>query len=123
MPTAGVRITGLRETRRAFRKMSGRLDTELRAALREAAWPVARDARGRLAAKYAGASSKTIGPRVTLAGSAVTQRARKVTGKRGDFGALQMTHVMIPALHAHETEIEEAAAGVVDTLAAIGGFL
>lgn len=122
MPTAGVRITGLRETRRAFRKMSGRMDVELRAALREAAWPVARTARSTLAEKYAGASAKTIGPRVTVAGAAVTQRARKVTGKRGDFGALQMTHVMIPALHAHEGEIEDSAAKVIDVLAAIGGF-
>jgi len=102
--------------------MSGRLDVELRAALRAAAWPIATDARSRLASKYAGASSRTIGPRVTVAGAAVTQRARKVTGNRGDFGALQMRNVMIPALHAHEEEVEAAAAHVIDVLENIGGF-
>jgi hypothetical protein len=101
--------------------MSVQLKPELRAALRAAAWPVARDIRGR-EQKWSGASTGTIGPRVTVAGAAVTQRARKVTGKRPDFGRLQMLDAFIPALEAHETEIVTAAEGVLETIYSVGGF-
>lgn len=114
-----VRITGLREVSRAFRKMSGRLAPELRAALRAAAKPVADSARRN--EKWQGASIRTIGPRVTVSGAAVTQRAKKVTGQRGDFGALQMEQAMIPALEEHVDDIEHSAEAVLATVLSIGG--
>jgi hypothetical protein len=102
-----VKVSGLREVQRAFRRMSGTLRPELRAALRKAAEPVARDARAK--EKWQGASVSTIGPKVTLAGASVTQRARKVTGARPDYGALQMRDAFIPALVENADEIEAAA--------------
>lgn len=100
MAASGVRITGLREVQRGFRKLAAGTAAELRAALAQEAEPVAADARQRLSA-YSGASVGTIGPRVVFAGVFVTQRARKVTGLRPDFGALQMRKAMIPALEDH----------------------
>lgn len=119
---AGITTKGLRETQRAFRKLQLEVGKELRAALRELAEPVAATARDRLGA-YPGASVGTIGPKVTLAGAAVTQRARKVTGKRPDFGALQMVKVMIPALEEHEDDIEAGAAVAFDSLTREAGFI
>lgn len=121
MPVGTVRIRGLRETQRAFRRMSGGLDKELRVALREAAWPIARDIRER-ERKWAGASTGTIGPRVTLAGAAVTQRAKKVDGKHPQFGKVQMLEAFLPALDDHVDDVELAAEHVLDVIEGIGGF-
>jgi hypothetical protein len=109
-----VKVSGLREVQRAFRRMSGTLRPELRAALRKAADPVARDARGK--EKWQGASIATIGPKVTLTGASVTQRARKVTGARPDYGALQMRQAFIPALEENAAEIEAAAEAALTTI-------
>lgn len=114
-----VKITGLREVQRAFGRMSGRLGPELRAGLRKAAEPIAEDARSK--EKWQGASVRTIGPKVTLAGAAVTQRAKKVTGARPDYGALQMREAFIPALEEHVDDVERAAEEVLTTIINIGG--
>ena len=58
-----------------------------------------------------------------MAGANVTQRARTVTGQRGDFGALQMRKVMIPALEQHEETIEAGAARAFNGLVAEAGFI
>jgi len=113
-------MVGLRETRRAFRRMSGGLDVAVRAALREAAWPVARAARAK--ETWDGASVSTIGPIVRARGVAVTQRKRKVTGLRPDFGALQMVDAFIPALEENAGEVERAAGGAIDAIETLGGF-
>lgn len=118
---ATVRITGLRQTIAAFRVLEAGIRAELLAELRKPAEVVAESARGKLA-RYTGISLGTIGPRVSARGSFVTQRARKVTGQRGDFGALQMTHGLIPALEEHEPEIVEAAELALDKLTRETGF-
>lgn len=102
--------------------MSGGLDKELRAALREAAWPIARDIRAREGDKWTGASTGTIGPRVTLAGAAVTQRAKKVDGKHPQFGKVQMLEAFLPALEDHVDDVEHAAEHVLDVIEGLGGF-
>lgn len=124
MPAApiGLQVRGLRETQRAFRKLQLEVGKELRDELRALAEPVAATARNLLSV-YPGASVSTIGPKVTLAGANVTQRALKVTGKRGDFGSLQMRRVMIPALETHEPEIEAGAARAFDALVLEAGFV
>ena len=101
MAAATVRVRGLRETQRALQKVNKEAAKTVRDALKEATEPVASDARSRLS-RYAGASVGTIGPRATNRGVFVTQRARKKTGKRGDFGVLQMQEVLVPALEEHE---------------------
>lgn len=101
--------------------MSGALEPTLRAALTRAAEPVAREARD-LISEFPGAKTSTIGPRVVMNGVYVTQRARKVTGARPDFGALQMVEGMIPALEHNEENIMQGAEGAIEALARLGGF-
>lgn len=101
--------------------MSGSLDVVLREALKRAAEPVRREAVS-LISRYQGAKTSTIGPRVVARGVYVTQRARTVNGLRGDFGALQMTHGMIPALEHNLPAVERAADEALDTIEHIGGF-
>lgn len=114
-------MRGLRTTQRAFKRMSGELGPTLRSELASTAEPVARDARQR-EEQWEGASIGTIAPRIVLNGVYVTQRARKVTGKRPDFGALQMTHAFIPALEAHREEIFAGAERALDRVVRAGGF-
>lgn len=122
MAVGTVRISGLRETRRAFRKMSGGLDVAIRAALREAAWPIARDVRAKELEKWDGASTSTIGPIVRARGVTVTQRKRKVSGLRPDYGSLQMVEAFLPSLDENAEEVERAAGRALDAIESLGGF-
>jgi hypothetical protein len=116
-----VRIRGLRETERAFRKMSGDLDDELRKGLKKAGEPVAETARGKIS-RYRGASIGTIAPRLARGTTVfVTQRARKVTGKRGDFGSLQMKK-LFESLEEREGDVIRQLEQVLDDLTDSGGF-
>ena len=123
MAAAGgtVRIVGLRETQRAFARMTGGMDAALRAGLHAAVEPIVLDIRRKEI--WPGASVSTIGPAFRARGVAVTQRKRKVTGKRGDYGSLQMTHAFIPGLQENAEETEQACAKALDVLFAhVGGF-
>lgn len=119
--TATLRVENLREFLRAVNKIDRGEKKAIKDTLAEAAQPVAATARQRLS-RYAGASLTTIGPRVVTAGVFVTQRARKVTGKRGDFGALQMREGLIPALAEHEDDVVEALEDALDDLGRSAGF-
>lgn len=90
-------MRGLRETQRALGKCEGDTGKAMLLAAKVAAEPVAASARSKLA-RYPGASVTTVRARASVRGAFVTQGAKKVTGKRGDFGGLQMTHVLMPAL-------------------------
>lgn len=116
-----VRIRGLRETQRAFAKMALGIRAELRLHLRKIAEPVAATAKDKLA-RYDGISLGTIGPRTSVLGAFVTQRARKVTGRRPDFGALQMQEGLIPALQEHAEDIEREALDALDAITREAGF-
>lgn len=89
----GVRIEGYRETMRALKKLEDGSDKLLKDTLRKAAEPIASDFRQRVGV-YQGASTRTIGPKAVMGGVFVTQRAKKTTGTRGDFGSLQMRHLL-----------------------------
>ena len=91
----------------------------LAGALREAAWPVQSDATSRLA-KY-----REIGPlgiSVRARGVSVEQRHPTVTGLRPDFGALQMTKGLIPALDANTEETYRGVEFALDALIQREGF-
>lgn len=117
MPSFTVRVSGLRETVAAFRRIDGSLVKEVRDALKEAAEPVASSARQKIS-RYRGASLGTIRPRASGASVFVRQDARKVTGRRGDFGALQMRKGLEPAL---EENAEEVVSKVDDALGKLAG--
>lgn len=92
MPQAGtVTVSGLNETLRALNRIERGCHKKVLGGLLEAAEPVRRSWISKLD-RYQGASTGTIGPKMTTKGVFVTQRARKVTGRRGDYGSLQMRH-------------------------------
>lgn len=105
MATATVRVHGLREVQRALAKMNREAAKTLRDSLKEAAEPVAETARSRIG-RYRGARTTTIRPRATMSSVFVTQGAKKVTGRRGDFGSLQMRH-LVGAMSEHEDDVFE----------------
>lgn len=98
-----VRVTGLRETRKAFEKGSDRLK-ELDKELADIAAPVAQDIQTKLARFGAptvqGVKVKRRGFEVK-----VQQTRRKTTGHHPEFGALQMKDAFIPTLMDHETRV------------------
>lgn len=104
MAAGTVRIRGLRETVVAFKRLDAGLPTVVTDELKKAAEPVAAEARATIG-RYRGAKTETIKTRAKGRGDVfVTQGARKKTGLRGDFGALQMRHLM-DALDSHQHEI------------------
>lgn len=118
MAQATVRVRGLKELQRDFRKMSARLDKDVNKELREAAKIVSDDARSRFSA-YSGPSSMGIRPRVKGGGRAfVEQSRRRTTGQRPDFGVLQMRKAFLPALDAKQEEVIER---LDDMLGRLGG--
>jgi hypothetical protein len=119
--TGPVRVHGYKETARALDKVNRQAKKRVFVALATAAEPVAATARD-LISRYEGASLNTIRPRASVRGVFVTQGARKVTGKRPDFGALEMTHGLIPALHEHEDDIVVRVELALDSLAISEGF-
>jgi hypothetical protein len=104
MAGEAVQVSGLRETVRALNKVNRDAKKVVLAELAAAAEPIAASARTKIS-RYTGASLTTIKPRAATKGVFVRQNARKVTGLRSDFGALQMTHGLLPALAEHADEI------------------
>lgn len=120
MAASTVRVKGLKETVKAFNKMDKDLAKELRNGLKQVAEPVAATARSKMSA-YQGGSMK-IRPAARGASVFVRQNARKVTGLRADFGALQMRKVLIPALDEHQEDVINGVEKVIDNLASRNGF-
>lgn len=116
-----VRVKGLRELQRSLSKVNKGVAKEVRDALKEAAEPVVSEAKAKLSA-YPGASVGTIGPRVSVRSVFVTQRARKVSGLRSDFGRLQMTDVLEPALEENRGQVLDEVEDALDRLGRSEGF-
>lgn len=101
-----IHVKGYRETVRSLNAVNRGAKRALQAGLREAAQPIASDTRSRLSG-YRGISLATINPSATTRGVSIVQRAKRVTGKRPDFGALQMRRGLIPAVRAADGEIRD----------------
>jgi len=115
---AVVRITGVRETVSALRKVSRAAPRIVTDELKAAAEPVAVSARAKIS-RYPGAKTGSINPRVAGAGNVfVTQGARKVTGLRGDFGALQMRRLS-EALDENEAEVRSGVEKALDRIVSV----
>lgn len=115
-----VKVRGLAEVDKAFREMEKDASKELRKSLVEVARPVAETAQRSLS-RYQGASTRTIVPRAAARGAFVTQRAKKKTGLRGDFGSLQM-RLLAAALDENEKHVMEGAERAMDALSRRHGF-
>lgn len=114
-----VRVDGLVALMAALKAAEGNLDTIWKQELRQAGDIVKGDATGR-GARYSG-----IGPYRTVVrarGVSVEQSAGKVTGLRGDFGALQMRNVLEPALDANAGEVNAAVEKGLDRVISSAGL-
>ena len=116
-----VEVKGYKEASRALNRLDKGTARDLKGWLKEAAEPVATDARSRLA-RFRGASTSTIKPAVTMRGVFVRQNARSVTGKRPDFGGLIMTEALIPAAGSRIDETARLVEDAWDRLAVREGF-
>jgi hypothetical protein len=116
---ASIRVEGLREVNRAFSRISDQVGDGIKRELLKLAEPVAAEGRSRIG-HYAGASTSTITPIATLKGAIVRQRARS-KHVRGDFGALQMTH-LLGAVEDQRAEIENGVEDFIDFLGRKEGF-
>lgn len=121
MATSTVRVHGIKEVNAAFRKIDKQLASQFGADLKKAAEPVATTARQKVT-RYAGASVNTIRTRRSGPTVLVEQGARKVTGKRPDFGALQMRTVLVPALDEQAAEVYDRVDKVLSSYADRAGF-
>lgn len=89
MPTGTVHLEGYRETMRSLERIQHGAGKAVLGGLIEAAEPV-RASWVRKLSRYRGASTSTISPKVVRKGVLVVQRKKKVTGRRPDFGTLEM---------------------------------
>lgn len=122
MAGSTVRVRGLRELQRDFKKMSGDLNKEVDRELKEAAGIVSEEARSRFVA-YNSGSAAGFRPRVKGFGRAfVEQSRRRKTGKRPDYGALQMRKALLPALGAKQNEVIERLDKMLGRLGGDYGF-
>lgn len=117
----GVRVKGLRELQRDIGRVDKQLRSELGKELKKLAEPVAADASRRVA-RFGEKTAAGIVAGRRGGGAVVRQRLRKVTGKRGDFGALQMRTALIPALEAHEEEVVHGVEDLLDRLTSEAGL-
>lgn len=118
---SAVRVKGLDELQRAFRQVNKGLAKELRKELREAG-NIVRDDAGPRFAKYDAVSAAGYRTKVRQRGVSVEQTLGRTTGRRPDFGALQMRKALEPALDAKQGEVIDQLDGMVDRLASREGF-
>lgn len=116
-----IRVKGYRETARALDRVNKGAKAALYSGLKDAAEPIAADARARLGG-YSGMKTDTIRPRVGLRGVYITQGARKKTGLRPDFGALQMRQGLLPAVYSRQDELAERVEDAFILLTKLQGF-
>lgn len=100
-----LRVTGYRELLLASKRAEKASQREVRDALRNVAQPVRAEAVQRFAVidTHTATNYRIV---VRQRGVAVEQRLGKVTGKRPDYGALQMTRALIPALRVNQNVID-----------------
>jgi hypothetical protein len=117
---ATLRVEGAAKVQRAFRGIDRQLATDFGKDLQKAADPVVADTKAK--EKWAGASINTIRSRRRGINIYVEQSARKVTGLRGDYGALQLRQALVPALDENEDEVFSEVERVLDHYAHKEGF-
>lgn len=118
MADGTIKVTGLREFQRALAKADPVLKKQVREAFREVGDLVRRDAASRFAHIDTG-SAGGFKVRVRQRGIAVEQSKRRVTGQRGDYGAMQMRRALLPALGENSNELDQELDRAIDKVADI----
>ena len=121
MAESTVRVRGLRELRRDFRKLDKGLAKEVRGELKQAGEIVRVEARSRFTAIDKG-SAEGYKTRVRVGAVAVEQSRRRTTGKRPDYGRLQMGRALIPALDDKADEVVKSLDLMLYRLGSENGF-
>lgn len=103
----GIRIHGLAELDRSFKQLRREVLKELRPELRKAGELVRAEGQS-LFSRISERSAAGYKVRVRQRGVAVEQTLARVTGLRGDYGALQMRVGLEPALAAKGPDVEAA---------------
>jgi hypothetical protein len=101
-----VRIIGLKELDRSFKQLRKEVLKELRPQLRKAGEVVRAEGQS-LFSRIDARSAAGYKVRVRQRGVAVEQSLPRVTGLRGDYGALQMSVALLPALQTHEKDVSD----------------
>lgn len=116
-----LEVKGYREVLRALNQVDKGTRKAVLDGLKEAADPIAQDARSRLSG-YGNISTETIQPRAVAGGVFITQKKGKKTGKRPDFGSLQMRQGLLPAAYTAQDDISDHVEDALDTLISRSGF-
>ncbi len=112
-----LRVEGLGGLVKAADAAGKETKKQVRDRLRKVAEPVLSDARTKLA-RYDERSASRLGVSVRRTGTvAVEQRLRRTTGARPQFGALQMTEALLPALDDNADRIEREFEHALDDIA------
>ena len=110
---ATIEVKGWKELVKASRELPANSRRELRKAFRESGELVRSDAAARFS-QIDARSAAGYKVRVRQSGVAVQQSLRKTTGKRPDYGALQMRRALLPALDANEAETMQKLEAALD---------
>jgi hypothetical protein len=121
MAAGAVRVRGLRELQRDFRKMGGILPRETKEALRKSAEPVRAEAQS-LFSPISAESAAGYRVAVRARGVAVEQRKGRTTGQHPEFGALQMRRALLPALELRRDDVIDGLDQMLGRLAGENGF-
>lgn len=116
MAAGSIRVKGLREFQRAVRRADKDTRKEVKSALKEVGEVVRVDAADRFD-RYDRGSARSLKVSVSQRGVAVYQSRRKTTGKRPDFGTLQMRRALLPALEDKRGEAERRMERAIDRIA------
>ncbi len=111
----------MRELQRDFRKIDKGLAKEVRDGLREGGDIVRVEASSRFT-RYDARSAAGYKTRVRQRGVAVEQSIGRTTGKRPDFGRLQMDRALEPALEDKRDQVIDSVDKVLGRLAGDNGF-
>jgi hypothetical protein len=115
--TQAIRIVGLEELDRSLKQMRKEVLKQLRPQLRKAGELVRAEGQT-LFSRIDSRSAAGYRVRVRQRGVAVEQTLPRVTGLRGDYGALQMNVGLLPALASKEAEVVEMIDQMVDDASA-----
>lgn len=122
MAAEAVRVVGLRELQRDFKRMSKDLSKELRDELKTVAEPIRADAEQRASAKGFGEKWSRIKTGVTVRGVYIAPFSRRAGGTpRPNFGVM-LLDVMDAAAEDGHSEIEHGMEGMLDRLTRANGF-
>ena len=114
-------VRGYKELLRGLRDADKNTRKEVRAALRASGESVKAAAAQNALDRFHNAGRTAAGYRVVVRqrGVSVEQGVRKVTGKRPDYGGLQMKDALIPALDQNEEKVKTDMELAMDKVAAI----